>query len=132
MPTASGPCRFGQYCTQNRLALDDEGWDPVRIVSWTSSNNYAGLPPAARRYMWTGLLLGDLLFKLRCRVLPYEVNPGETEALFERWKARLVVAMEQGLKLETEVKAAHDAFAAVPRHPGRKPLVGIVGEIYVR
>jgi predicted CoA-substrate-specific enzyme activase len=132
MPTASGPCRFGQYCTQNRLALDDEGWDPVRIVSWTSSNNYAGLPHAARRYMWTGLLLGDLLFKLRCRVLPYEVNEGETEALFERWRDRLVVAMEQGLKLETEVKAAHDAFAAIPRHAGRKPLVGVVGEIYVR
>ena len=132
MPTASGPCRFGQYCTQNRLALDDEGWDPIRIVSWTSSNNYAGLEPKARRYMWTGLLLGDLLFKLRCRVLPYERNEGETEALYERWRDILVGAMERGDKLEPVVKAAHDAFDAVPRHSGRKPLVGIVGEIYVR
>ncbi len=132
MPTASGPCRFGQYCTQNRLVLDEQGFDPVRIVSWTSSNNYAGLAPAARRYMWTGLVLGDLLFKLRCRVLPYEKVPGTTEALYEDWRERFVVAMERGDKLKPLVRAAHDAFDAVPRHPGRKPLVGIVGEIYVR
>jgi predicted CoA-substrate-specific enzyme activase len=132
MPTASGPCRFGQYCTLDRLVLDDKGMDPVNIVSWTSSNNYDGLPMAARRYMWTALVLGDILYKLRCRVLPYEVNAGETEAAFEHWTGRLATALEAGAKLEPVVKAAHDAFAAIPRHPGRKPLVGIVGEIYVR
>ncbi len=132
MPTASGPCRFGQYCTLDRLVLDDKGLDPVNIVSWTSSNNYDGLPMAARRYMWTALVLGDILYKLRCRVLPYEVNAGETEAAFEHWTGRLATALEAGAKLEPVVKAAHDAFAAIPRHPGRKPLVGIVGEIYVR
>jgi predicted nucleotide-binding protein (sugar kinase/HSP70/actin superfamily) len=104
----------------------------VNIVSWTSSNNYDGLPMAARRCMWTALVLGDILFKLRCRVLPYEETPGQTEALFEHWIQRLAAAIEAGEKLEPVVKAAHDAFAAVPRRPGRKPLVGIVGEIYVR
>jgi predicted nucleotide-binding protein (sugar kinase/HSP70/actin superfamily) len=132
MPTASGPCRFGQYCTLDRLVLDDKGMDRVNIVSWTSSNNYDGLPLAARRYTWTAMVLGDVLYKLRCRVLPYEKNAGETEAAFQHWMLRLAQALEAGEKLEPLVRAAHDAFAAIPRHPGRKPLVGIVGEIYVR
>ncbi len=132
MPTASGPCRFGQYCTLDRLVLDDKGMDPVNIVSFTSSNNYDGVSRAARRHMWTAVVLGDILFKLRCRVLPYEVNAGETEAAFEHWTARMASAIESGAKLEPVVRAAHDAFAAIPRRPGRKPLVGIVGEIYVR
>ena len=132
MPTASGPCRFGQYCTLNRQVLDDQGMDPVPIVSWTSTNNYDGLTGAARRDLWTGVVVGDIIYKLRCRVLPYELNAGETEAAFEHWLDRLVRVFESGGKLEPEVKAAHDAFAAIPRHDEPKPLVGIVGEIYVR
>jgi len=132
MPTASGPCRFGQYCTLDRLLLDERGWDPVHVVSWSSSNNYDGLDAAGRRRMWTGLVLGDLLFKLRCRVTPYERHAGDAELAFSRWTERLAAAIEGGEPLEPLVEAAHEHFAAIPRRPGRKPLVGIVGEIYVR
>ncbi|MFH1467995.1 MAG: acyl-CoA dehydratase activase-related protein [Pseudomonadota bacterium] len=132
MPTASGPCRFGQYCTLDRLVLDEKGWDTVRIVSWTSSDNYDGLPMAARKELWVAIVISDLLYKLRCRVAPYERHAGETDALFYRWRERLGVAFEAGEKMAPLVRQAHDAFAAIPRHPGRKPLVGIVGEIYVR
>ncbi len=132
MPTASGPCRFGQYCTLDRLVLDDKGLGPVPIVSLSSTNNYDGVSSAARRDMWTGVVVGDILYKLRCRVVPYELEPGAGEAAFEYWLDRLVQVFASGGALEPEVKAAHDAFAAIPRRDEPKPLVGIVGEIYVR
>jgi len=132
MPTAEGPCRFGQYCTLDRMLLEDRGWDPVRIVSWTSTNAYHGLSRAGRKDMWTGLVLGDVLFKMRCRVLPYEREPGAAERVFAEHTKRLEAALESGEPLDPLVAAARDAFLAIPRHDGPKPLVGVVGEIYVR
>ncbi|MBN1334392.1 MAG: hypothetical protein JXB39_00365 [Deltaproteobacteria bacterium] len=132
MPTAEGPCRFGQYATLDRMLLEEQGWDPVRIVSWTSSNSYSGLSSKGRRDMWTGLVLGDILFKMRCRVLPYERDPGATESVFGEQVAILEAALERGEPLEPLLAAARDAFLAIPRSGPPKPLVGIVGEIYVR
>ena len=132
MPTASGPCRFGQYCTLNRIVLDRMGWDQVPIVSWTSTNSYDGTDLKTRRYLWTSVLLGDLLFKMRCRVLPYEQEHGATEALYVQWRDRLARALEAREDLAALLREARNAFLAIPRHDTSKPLVGIVGEIYVR
>jgi len=132
MPTASGPCRFGQYCTLNRMVFDRLGWRESPIVSWSSTNSYDGTGLKTRRYIWTAMLLGDLLYKMRCRVVPYELQKGETEALYRRWLRRLDAAIEQREDLPSLVTAARDDFLAVPRHNEPRPLVGIVGEIYVR
>ncbi len=132
MPTASGPCRFGQYCTLSRIVLDRMGWDQVPIVSWTSTNSYDGTDLKTRRYLWTSVLLGDLLFKMRCRVLPYERESGATEALYVQWRDRLTIAIEAREDLAALLRRSRDAFLAIPRDNTPKPLVGIVGEIYVR
>lgn len=132
MPTASGPCRFGQYCTLNRIVLDRVGWTDVPVVSWSSTDSYDGLSMKARRLFWWGLVLGDVLFKMRCRVLPYEKEAGKTEETYRRWTRRLADAMERAEKLEPVVDAMKRDFLAIPTTDRQKPLVGIVGEIYVR
>jgi predicted nucleotide-binding protein (sugar kinase/HSP70/actin superfamily) len=132
MPTAEGPCRFGQYCTLDRIVLDEMGWDPVQILSWSSSDTYAGLSRQGRRRFWTALVLGDLLFKMRCRVAPYETEPGRTNETFRLWTKRLEQGIEGGDRLEPLMRQAVEAFAKIPGRSERRPLVGIVGEIYVR
>lgn len=132
MPTAEGPCRFGQYCTQNRIALNRHGLTEVPIVSWSSSDTYDGVDGTTRRWLWTALVLGDVLFKLRCRILPYEIRPGETEEVYRRW----ITQIEAGIAARTDLKPlmsqAKEDFAKIPVRREEKPLVGIVGEIYVR
>jgi predicted nucleotide-binding protein (sugar kinase/HSP70/actin superfamily) len=132
MPTAEGPCRFGQYCTLDRIILDDLGWAPLHIMSWSSTNSYAGLSRSGRRRFWNALVLGDLLFKMRCRVAPYEMVAGETDDCFNTWTARLGQALDEGERLEPLVTEAHEAFVNIPRRQQQRPLVGIVGEVYVR
>ena len=132
MPTAEGPCRFGQYCTLDRMIFNRMGWKELPIVSWSSSDSYDGTDAPTRRWVWTGIVLGDVLFKMRCRILPYEKNPGETEALFDTWAARLDDAIEKRVDLKPLVRQARDEFMAIPVSGDKKPLVGIVGEIYVR
>jgi len=132
MPTAEGPCRFGQYCTLDRMIFNRMGWKELPIVSWSSSDSYDGTDGATRRWMWTGIVLGDVLFKMRCRILPYEQNPGETEALYEKWGTLLEEGIEQRADMKALVRKARDEFLAIPTHDIKKPLVGILGEIYVR
>jgi len=132
MPTAEGPCRFGQYCTLDRIILEELGWNPVHIISWSSSDTYTGLSRKGRRRFWTALVLGDLLFKMRCRVAPYESEPGRTDNTFHVWTERLERGLERGEQLEPLIEGALNAFMIIPQRHTRRPLVGIVGEVYVR
>ena len=43
MPTADGPCRFGQYAPYLRHILDANGYKHIEILSPTSKNAYQGL-----------------------------------------------------------------------------------------
>src|ERR1700688_796571 len=42
MPTAQGPCRFGQYAPYLRQVLNANGYRDVEILSPTSQNAYEG------------------------------------------------------------------------------------------
>ncbi len=67
MPTAEGPCRFGQYAPYLRHVLDQNGFRSVEILSPTSQNAYQGLGDLAKPFVrsgWRALLCADLLEKL--------------------------------------------------------------------
>ncbi len=132
MATANGPCRFGQYELLHRMVLDKAGYEDVPIMSPSSFNSYQGINEDIRRLGWKGFVIGDILYKARCKVAPYEIEPGAAEAALERWIQAFEKAFEEGAKLEPVMRAAMADFAAVPMRNERKPLVGIVGEIYVR
>jgi len=132
MPTAEGPCRFGQYCTLHRQVLDRLGYPDVAILSPSSHNCYQGVEEACRRSIWKGLLTADVVFKAACKVRPYEVRPGETNRVLEEEKNRLVDAMVLGADMAREARVSIDRLAAIETSGPRKPLVGVVGEIYVR
>jgi predicted CoA-substrate-specific enzyme activase len=132
MPTSCGPCRFGQYCISDRIILNRMGWNDTPIVSFTSENSYGVMDSESRRKMWMALVIGDILFKMRCRIKPYEIMEGRTEEIYHKHIAELVDAFEHGLNIKKMMKIARDEFLTIPVRKTRKPLVGIVGEIYVR
>ncbi|MBM4386449.1 MAG: hypothetical protein FJ088_01845, partial [Deltaproteobacteria bacterium] len=132
MPTASGPCRFGQYSTLHRIILNRIGRDDVPIFSWSSENAYEGQGIKERRILWNAILMSDILFKLRCKVKPYERNAGETAGLFNASLRGLEKGFEKGDVPLKEFKKIIGAFRRIETVESEKPLVGIVGEIYVR
>ncbi len=132
MPTAEGPCRFGQYCTLHRQILDREGFEDAAILAPSSFNSYQGLPEGLRRHMWLALLAADLIFKAVLKTRPYELEPGICERILAEERERLVRVLEAGGDVFEATRRAIERFAAVPRRREKKPLVGIVGEIYVR
>jgi predicted nucleotide-binding protein (sugar kinase/HSP70/actin superfamily) len=132
MPTAEGPCRFGQYALLHRIILNREGYQDLPILSPSSFNSYQGLEEKLRRKLWLVFLNSDILFKAVCKIRPYELNPGETNQAMEQAIRIMEQAFESSGPLEPSFQAAFSTLEAVPRRPVRKPLVGIVGEIYVR
>jgi len=132
MATASGPCRFGQYALKHRLILNSLGYDDLPILSPSALNSYQGLPEGLRRKIWTIFVASDILMKLRCKIKPYELNYGETEKVLGRELERLAGVIERGEDFEREWLNSLAALASVETGGAKKPLVGIVGEIYVR
>jgi predicted nucleotide-binding protein (sugar kinase/HSP70/actin superfamily) len=141
MPTASGPCRFGQYHRFQRLVLDRLGYQDVPLFTADARTSYRSFDFLAdagrfRRLCWLGLVATDVLYRLRCRTRPYEREAGQVEACYQEGLAALERNLEHEGDLESlaallSERAARFAQLADLSGP-RKPLVGVVGEIYLR
>ncbi len=97
MPTAEGPCRFGQYAPYLRHVLDSNGYQAVQILSPSSKNSYDGLGDLAKPFVrsgWRALLCADLLEKLLLMRRPYEQVRGDAEAAYEECLADLCRTIE--------------------------------------
>jgi predicted CoA-substrate-specific enzyme activase len=133
MPTSKGPCRFGQYTILHRQILDREGLgDEVAILAPASNNAYQGLTSPMRRSLFKAIACADILLKAQCKVRPYEVNAGETDRVVNEGAELLGKTIEDHGDIVETLRAAIQKIAAIPVSGPRKPLVGIVGEIYVR
>ncbi len=132
MPTAEGPCRFGLYSTLHRQVLDMTDMQDLSIVSPSSYNSYQGLSEGTRKRLWLGILAADQLYKAICKVRPYELHPGETNEVAAVWQRKIEQVLETGGDVFAAMHQAVQDLAVVPRQNISKPLVGVVGEIYVR
>jgi predicted nucleotide-binding protein (sugar kinase/HSP70/actin superfamily) len=144
MPTAGGPCRFGQYMPFTRQILDEMGHGEVMIVSPTSADGYAGLGEDAGDLLklgWWGLVASDALRKMLHVYRPYETEPGAADRAHAESLGAFCDALSDrsepmGRKLGSLVgvmERARDIFRAVPVDFGRDAmLVGVVGEIFCR
>jgi len=143
MPTAGGPCRFGQYRVLVKKILTDLGYGDVLIVSPSSKDGYKGIAEASTeliRTAWWAVVASDTLMKMLHRTRPYEVNKGDTDEVFERGTELICKVLEQRIPLKEKfnllrqrMTQIRDEFRAIPAKydPGR-PLIGVVGEIFCR
>jgi predicted CoA-substrate-specific enzyme activase len=132
MPSAKGPCRFGQYHTLHRLMLDQAGYRDTKIEAWDDESGTYGTDRKLSRKLYNALLSADLLYKARCRIRPYAAERGDFDRLMEDELGQLVVAVERDLPIGEALAACAGRLMRVQRSEAKKPLVGIVGEIYVR
>lgn len=144
MPTAQGPCRFGQYAPYLRQILNANGHANVEILSPTSQNAYQGLGKLAGAFVrtgWRALLCADVLQKLLLMHRPYEERRGDTENVYEESLADLCRTLERtgvepGVQLQSlrdSLVRSRDRFRRLAGRRGRElPLIGIVGEIFCR
>jgi predicted nucleotide-binding protein (sugar kinase/HSP70/actin superfamily) len=140
MPRSCGPCRFGQYASLQKLILAELGHDQVAIIDPSDDsgfyNSWSEQIGQSSRLSWSAVCAIDALERAVLASRPYEKRAGDTDRLYQRLLHDLIGVIEKDPPLEQIVRfsteAAH-AFAALPVHRRRrKPLIGIVGENYVR
>jgi predicted CoA-substrate-specific enzyme activase len=136
MPKANGPCRFGQYHNLHRIILDDLGYSNIPIVSPDSEDSYSSflnLDGDFRKLAWRGMVAADLLIKLARQTRPYEKNKGETDRVYRICLEQLSKTVASKGDIEETLSWAKDMFAKIERNSEeRKPIIGVVGEIYIR
>ncbi len=147
MPEADGPCRFGMYNKYQRIVLDSfPKLRRLKIGSLTTKDGYslAGMIEKERvrdlrKSSYFSVVVGDILDRLLWRIRPYEKAAGMTDEFVERSMHIMEDAFEtHGAnkdfdkildKLEEIIEQGKEIID--PEIPS-KPLIGIVGEIYLR
>jgi len=137
MPSGIGPCRFGQYNTYHRLILDELGFDNVPILAPVQEAGfYREMGFAGKKFVklgLSGIIATDFLIKCLHETRPYERRAGEADAVYEESLARVVEGIRRGhFPAPGELAEMGDAFASIRENGNRRPLVGLMGEIYVR
>jgi len=132
MPTAKGPCRFGQYSALHRIILDEAGYKHTPIESWDDGAGNFGLDMKASRRMYNAIQAGDVLYKARCRIRPYADDINEFDEIMKRLLDEAGSVIERGGNLQKCLKDTAFELNRIKRTERKIPLVGIVGEIYVR
>ena len=103
------------------------------LFSPTSEDGYAFLTPKMEMGVWKAICLGDALYKLRCRIVPYHKHPVMAEALINEVLDEICGLIRAGRDWKVALSSLMGTLSidsSLDQPP--KPLVGIVGEIFVR
>ena len=137
MPTAMGPCRFGQYNKFHRMVLDELGYRDVKLMVFSQGRGFhkdsGSLGASFLRLGWNAVVATDVLGKLLREVRPYEKEKGATDRVYERSLRRLERAVESRGDIIGTLLECREEFAGVPADRSvQKPRIGLIGEVYVR
>jgi predicted CoA-substrate-specific enzyme activase len=138
MPSGTGPCRFGQYNVFHKSVLEDIGLQNVPIFSPTQDTTfYADLGLVGREFSlqsWKGIIAYELLTKSLHETRPYERAKGTADALYEEYVRNLyqVLRGTNGNTIEGVLGGISNDFGHLPVEGQKRPLIGIIGEIFVR
>jgi predicted nucleotide-binding protein (sugar kinase/HSP70/actin superfamily) len=88
---ACGPCRFGMYEAEYRLALRNSGFDGFRVLLFQQEGglNQAEMEAGLEMNLdfFLGILnamnIGDIVNDVAYQIRPFEINPGETDRVLE-------------------------------------------------
>ncbi len=144
LPTAGGPCRFGQYQGILKKVLKERGFGDAMVVSPTSSNGYEGFGDSARemiRTFWHSVLTSDIIRKMHLKFRPYTLDKDQANQVFHQSLEELsnilatpkLKPRERLEQLQHALLTARNRYHRIPaKFTKDKPLIGIVGEIYCR
>ncbi len=137
MPSASGPCRFGQYAVFMRDLIERLKLPDVAVFSLTSDNTYSTMGKGFdNRRAWRAVVCADLMEDVRSRLLASARDTDQAEAAFEKAVSALVHVIEKGdfNDLCRELSWHLQTLAALPKKMpcDAVPQILLTGEIFVR
>lgn len=139
MSQTGGGCRATNYIGFIRKALKDAGFANIPVISFNvvGMEKMPGfkLTPELLEKMIKCVIYGDLLQKMLTKNRAYEIHPGETKRLFDKWmetcKKMLVKSTNKQFK-QSLYDIVNDFEKIELDTSLTKPKVGIVGEVLIK
>jgi len=136
MPGGKGPCRFGQYSRYHRMVLDSIGLPHVPVLSPMQDESFyrdVGMVGGDfLRLNWQGIVSIDMLQKALWETRPHEKDRGETDRVYQESLGGIISAIEQRRDPLPVLQEAYRRFTSIAMTERDRPVIGIVGEIYIR
>ena len=140
MSQTGGGCRASNYIGFIRRALKKANMAQIPVISVNLSGLEENpgfkitLPLIYKAIQ--AVIYGDVLMRVLFHTRPYELNKGETNALYKKYEERGLKYFESKKMNVKEfnkmLKDCINEFDNVPRSDIKKPRVGVVGEILVK
>ncbi len=129
-----GPCRFGMYEAEYRLALRNAGFDSFRVLLFQQNQGVRADTgqPGFRFSLHLGLgalnafLLADALHDLAYTIRPYEVEPGATDRAIADAIAELAAFVRSRRPVTLATRAPRLAASRLARRTGLARTVEIL------
>jgi predicted CoA-substrate-specific enzyme activase len=138
MPSTDGPCRFGLYNRYQSIIIEDLGYKNVAFISPNQGNardyysEFDVFSSKFYRIVWSGIIAIEYLEKLAREIRPYELQKGETDRVYRQCLDEVFHAIIQDDLIPTLKRSAEKLTAVKTDFQQPKPVIGIIGEIYIR
>ncbi len=95
MPTANGPCRFGQYHVFLKLLIKKLKLENVAVMALTSEDSYGGLGNSVLLKAWFVVIISDVMDDIRNMLLANARNKETAIKIFDREYERIIDAFRK-------------------------------------
>ncbi|SIN80099.1 acyl-CoA dehydratase activase [Halodesulfovibrio marinisediminis] len=135
MPSADGPCRFGQYHVYTQRLFNRKAIPNAPILTPTCTDGYGGLNEGALLSMWRSVVISDVFEEMKSTVLAGARDRETALALFNTEFMAVTDACSQGWKQGlAQLKRTASTLSEIElRMPYEElPKISLIGEIFVR
>lgn len=141
IPQTGDACRGSNYIFMIRKALRSAGYGNIPIISLNfkglEKNNRLKINIGMIRRGLAAVMFGDILMILQNQLSAYEINSGETDAKIKKWieilkKGIIDGSLLSASKMKNIFSDISDDFALIRLKQTADPIIGIVGELYIK
>ena len=133
-----GPCRFGMYEAEYRLAVQNAGFDGFRVLLFQQTDGIkaASGEPGLKFTVdfgmgaFSALNYGDILNDITYQLRPFEVHAGETDRVLGGVMEDLTRIVRDRRKYEVEDHAPGWLLKQLHRKKAVRDTVNVLGKIY--
>ncbi|HUN55659.1 MAG TPA: acyl-CoA dehydratase activase, partial [Smithella sp.] len=138
MPTASGPCRYGQYSVFINDLIQKRRIKDVSLLSFSAENSYTGFGGnRLSMAIWSGAIIASLFEEIYSILLTNAISKYTAMKIFEKQWEVVLLALEKFPDLTTLsdlLRRVADVLKEIPvkRNLADTPVILLAGEIFVR
>ena len=126
-------CNLRQYPYYIKSILENYGKGLEKASVYSGEISHREMSMGVTYYAYFAYMLGGLFRKTACRIRPYEVVPGQTDAVVEQVHRILIGALSGKQSIDSAIRDGLRLFGGIEYDKEtRKPLVAIFGDLYVR